>query len=300
MTKRKKITLIIVFAAIGQFVLGAVLIAILFVPNVIKIWSLSVNHFEDQPRMTDYAYVDSRFGTLYFDDHKITFQTAFENHAKNYGNSHNMKDAEMTGSYIVSKDTFYYALSYQDSDGTYGIQIRKRPFIETTENLEEIYTETGFSNRPYSFSGFDTKIHFYSNSAYLFSYDISTNSKVNCNYTDGSTIVDSYYTSNGLIRESIESKDGVLELKSGAESFSVNVEETLPEVYKTLNDNSYNAKTIVYLQNNAFIFYDAEYCDYDACLRYNFIDQKLTFANSFYDKYGFGFGYQIVIPVLDF
>ena len=301
MTKKKKITLIIVFAAIGQFLLGIVLIVAFIVPLITQVAGENVNHFSDLERMTDFAYVDSRYGTLYYDDHSVIFETAFESNVKNYGNSHNMENAEMTGSYVVSKETFYYALSYEDENKTYAIQIRKRSFDDISGDVEIVYTENGFSNRPYSFSGFDTKMHFYANGVYLFSYDVSNNEKLDCGYSNSQSIADDYYKNNGFSRENIKSNGETLKLVNESNEINVNVKDELPEVYERLTKHSYKANTIVYSLDSAFIFYNAyEHCFYDVCLRYNFATSQLAFANSYYDKYSQGMGYQIIIPVLVF
>lgn len=292
--KKRKMGLIIAGGVSANFLIVAIPIIALVVFSV----GMSTNYFKDQERMTDYAYVCGRFGTLFYDNHEIVFQTAFEDHTKDYGNSHGMSDAEMTGSYIVNRDLFYYALSYKDSNGTYGLQIRMRPFDKTTENVEEIYTEIGFATRPYSFSGFDTKMHFYSNGTYLFSYDVVTKAKEDCAYSNDENIADKYFAANGLSRKDAVMNNGLLELDNGSTTKKVNVKNELPDIYKRLKSHSYKAKTVVYLNNEAFIFYDAEYCDYDACLRYNFSSEKLSFANAYWNHIGLGSGYQIIIPVL--
>lgn len=301
MTRKKKIALIITFAAIGQFLLGVVLIVVFSLPFFKQIVGESVNHFSDLERMTDYAYVDSRFGTLYCDDHSVAFQTAFENNVKNYGESHNMEDTEMAGSYVVGKESFYYALSYKDESKAYAIQVRKRSFNNLQADAEIIYTESGFSNRPYSFSGYDTKIHFYGNGTYLFSYDVTNNERLDCNYADSQTIADDYYKSNGFSRVEAKSNDETIELANGSNTINVNVKNELPEIYERLTKNHYQARTVVYSLDSAFIFFNAyERCFYDVCLRYNFSNSQLAYANSYYDKYSLGMGYQIIIPVLEF
>ena len=283
-------------------VLGIVVASILafaapLIPIFISSVGLSTNYFKDQERMTDYAYVCNKYGSLFYDNHEIAFKEPFKSTIGEYGRKNGMTDADMTGSYIVTKDYFYYAISYLNNDGYYALQIRRRSFNEI-DDLEEIYSETGFEYRPYSFSGFDTKMHFYSFSTYLFSYDVKTNIREDSLYERDAHLADKYYLNNGMTTEEVNDNYNPLILKNG--TTSVDVKNGLPEIYQRLNKHSYVPKTVVYLDDYAFIFYDSESCDYDACLRYNFTDNKLSFANTYWDRYGFGIGYQIIIPVLSF
>lgn len=99
----------------------------------------------------------------------------------------------------------------------------------------------------------------------------------------------------------LSENDETIELANGSNSINVNVKNELPEIYERLAKNHYQARTVVYFLDSAFIFFNAyERCFYDVCLRYNFSNSQLAYANSYYDKYSLGMGYQIIIPVLEF
>lgn len=295
-SKKRRIAFIIVTGV----VCGILELATIISPLFVLAFSQATNYFSDQQRMVDYAYIDG-YKTVFYDYHELAFKTTFTSYVGRWGDYYGKKDADVTGSYIVDGDYIYYAISYiEKNEDTYSIEFYKQPTIKGEDSVFITIIKNVSVTRPLSFSGFDEMMHFYvAPGHYIFSFDFSSETQVDCGLNDDAIIETNYYKNHGFERQSVVQSNGLLQLENGDNTVQINVKKELPVISKRLKNHLYKPKSVTRLNDVSFIIYVAEYNDYDICLRYDWGENKLSYANSYWNHLGLSGSNPSFIPVLN-